>query len=203
MEEIKKIQTTILSKETLRASDYRKAVILIYIKIKDLICDKRLVQLFCTAVEICHICYSRESERTPRVILRLHNVTFSCIPLHKAVCISKNINTKENVWKYSILSHHPMYMYIYTRASSSQSAMGYIILLTARYSITFPDQRTRSRHIYMATIPVVMDIHYDASTFNGRARGARLSEIARLSCAEGRKLLKHRDSFFFCIYQYF
>ena len=78
----KKIQTTILSKETLRAYDYRKATILIYIKIKDLICDKHLVQLFCTAVEICKICYSREAERIPRVILWLHNVTF----LHAYLC---------------------------------------------------------------------------------------------------------------------
>ena len=80
--EIRKIRSAVLSKDTLRASDYRKAIILIYTRIKDIQCNEQLVQLFCTAMEICQICYAREHERTPRAILRLHNITF----LHAYLC---------------------------------------------------------------------------------------------------------------------
>ena len=77
-----KIKETVLSKDTLHASDYCKAVILMYIQLEGLSCDPLLKQLFSTAVEICHICYSHDSVRTPRAILRLHNITF----LHAYLC---------------------------------------------------------------------------------------------------------------------
>ena len=85
-----KIRDTVLSKDTLRASDYRKAVILMYIQLEGLSCDPLLKQLFSTAVEICHICYSHDSVRTPRAILRLHNITF----LHAYLCTKLFENPK-------------------------------------------------------------------------------------------------------------
>lgn len=56
-----KVKDTVLSKDTLGASDYRKAVILMYIQLEGLSCDPLLKQLFSTAVEVCHICYSHDS----------------------------------------------------------------------------------------------------------------------------------------------
>ena len=86
-----KIKDTVLIKDTLRASDYRKAVILMmYIQVEDLSCDPLLKQLFSTAVQICHICYSHDSVRTPRAIPRLHNITF----LHAYLCTKLFKNPK-------------------------------------------------------------------------------------------------------------
>ena len=60
VEELKKVKMSVLSKETIRASDIRKAVILIYLKLKELQSDSMLTDLFCTAVEISSICYGHD-----------------------------------------------------------------------------------------------------------------------------------------------
>ena len=79
--EIKKIRSTILNKDTLRGSDYRKAVILIYIKLRDN-ADQMLTDVYRTAVEIGHMLYAHDSKRTPRSILCLHNRAF----VHAYLC---------------------------------------------------------------------------------------------------------------------
>ncbi len=74
--DIKKIKQTILNKETLRGSDYRKAIILMYLKLKEVGADQQLLLIYRTAVEICDSHYEK---RTPRAILRLHIVRFSML----------------------------------------------------------------------------------------------------------------------------
>ena len=80
--ELKKVKMSVLSKETIRASDLRKAVILIYLKLKELQPDSMLTDLFCTAVEISSICYGHDAMRTPRSVLLLYNRSF----LHAHYC---------------------------------------------------------------------------------------------------------------------
>ncbi len=76
-DEINKINDTILKKSTLRASDYRKAFILIYNNLQKCpVADQQYTELFRTAVEICELFYAQDSHRSAASILRLHNVTF-------------------------------------------------------------------------------------------------------------------------------
>ena len=82
LDEIKKIKKAVLTKETIRCSDLRKAVILIYLKLKDLKPDDVLTDLFRTAVDIANLCYAHDTIRTPRSILCLYNRAF----LHARQC---------------------------------------------------------------------------------------------------------------------
>ena len=73
---INDIQVSILNKTTLRCSDYRKATVLLYDKLrKCAVSDPVITELFRTAMEISHLMYTHDTKRTPRAILRLHNTT--------------------------------------------------------------------------------------------------------------------------------
>ena len=78
-EKLANIKTTVLSKDT---SDYRKAVILMYIALDKIDTESPLTDLFRTAVEINEILYASSDKRSKVQILRLHNVTF----VHNMLC---------------------------------------------------------------------------------------------------------------------
>lgn len=74
-EEVEKVYTTTLKKDTTRGVDYRKAAVLLS-NVFDRVCpDDELHRLFNTAVQICEIMCSRETNRCQRLLLRLHNLT--------------------------------------------------------------------------------------------------------------------------------
>ena len=81
-QKVKEVKAAVLSKDTVRCSDLHKAVILIYLKLKELNCDVQLTELYRTAVEMSSFCYMHESQRTQRTILRMHNISF----LHAYLC---------------------------------------------------------------------------------------------------------------------
>lgn len=83
LNEIQKIVKTVLNKETLRCSDYRKAIILIFNSLLKVDAQHDITILFQTLVELSEILYSREQMRTPSNILRLHNTSF----VHGMLCI--------------------------------------------------------------------------------------------------------------------
>lgn len=82
LEKLTNIKVAHLTKDTLRCSDYRKAVILIHIALKQTQPASTLTEVFRTAVEICEILYSKPEKRTRKQVLRLHNITF----LHCMLC---------------------------------------------------------------------------------------------------------------------
>ena len=104
------IKQTALNKSTLRASDYPKAVILIYNNL--LRCDNShpsYKDLFQTATEISEILYSPDSQRSSTTILRLHNVTF----IHGRLCTelfgdSPRRSTIFGRYFHSIVTHVPL-----------------------------------------------------------------------------------------------
>lgn len=80
---INHINETVLDKSTLRASNYSKAIILIYSSLLQHGNPReRYVKLFRTAAEIAQIMYAPDSQRSPTTILRLHNATF----IHGMLC---------------------------------------------------------------------------------------------------------------------
>ena len=73
---------SVLGKETLRCSDYRKGAILILKALQDTIPDSPLTALLSTAVEITELLYSHQENRTKQSVLRLHNLAF----VHAKLC---------------------------------------------------------------------------------------------------------------------
>ena len=76
--ELKKVKTTILCKSTLRYSDYRKAIVLLYIKFRDNTFENEYVELYRTAAELSHLLYSRDDNRMPKTILALQATSINC-----------------------------------------------------------------------------------------------------------------------------
>ena len=88
--EIQKIKSSVLNKDTLRCIDYRKAAVLLCKALHDCDTDENLICLVDTLVEICEILYSGIESRSPRSVLRLHNLTF----LHGRMCVQLFYNPK-------------------------------------------------------------------------------------------------------------
>ncbi len=108
---VKSVIDTVLSKQTLRCSDYRKANLLILHAIKETdTCSNKLLQLFQSLVEIQEILYSKEEHRNDRSILRLYNLTY----IHARLCIELFPNPKTitrrkmfGIYFHSITCHTP------------------------------------------------------------------------------------------------
>ena len=73
-EKVEAICSTVLGKDTLRGSDYRKGSILILKTLQELQPSSPLTALLETAVEISEILYSCPSKRCSQSVLRLHNL---------------------------------------------------------------------------------------------------------------------------------
>ena len=70
------INCSIGSKDTKRTFDYRCALIILAKHSLKIVTSNLVQQLLTTLVEIQRIAYSSESERTPKSVLRLHNMTW-------------------------------------------------------------------------------------------------------------------------------
>ena len=81
--EVTKVISVTLGKDTLRCVDYQKAAILLSNVLHRTKATHGLCGLIDTAVEICQLMYAREEVRSPKVVLRLHNLTL----LHAVHCI--------------------------------------------------------------------------------------------------------------------
>ena len=102
------VKGSVLDKSTLQGSDYRQAVILIYKQLENTILEA-YKQLFRTATDIASLLYSSDSERSPRNVLRLHNVTF----IHGMLCTqlfgsSPRGSTLFGRYFHSIVCHAPL-----------------------------------------------------------------------------------------------
>lgn len=73
---LKNVKKAILSKDTLRCSDYRKAIIVTYMVLDKINSTSPLTELLRTAVEINEILYATPDKRNRMQTLRLHNATF-------------------------------------------------------------------------------------------------------------------------------
>ena len=71
-----KVDSSVLSKETLRASDLRKGAVLILLALQDTQPNYPVTAVLESAVEICEILYAKPEKRSPQSVLRLHNITF-------------------------------------------------------------------------------------------------------------------------------
>ena len=105
---ITNVKGSVLDKNTLRGSDYRRATILIYKQLETTTLEA-YKQLFSTATDIALLLYSSDSERSPRNVLRLHNATF----IHGVLCTqlfgsSPRGSTLFGRYFHSIVCHTPL-----------------------------------------------------------------------------------------------
>lgn len=123
-EELQKIKAAVLTKETLRCSDYRKAIILMYVKLRELQPDDLLTDLHRTAVEITNLCYAHDNRRTPKSVLCLYNRTFLHAHLCSVLFSAPKSTTKRRMFGrffHSISTHAPcMYRLISLRSLNTE-----------------------------------------------------------------------------------
>ena len=80
--EVSKVIHATLGKDTCRCVEYLKAAILLSNTLHEMNADVILCCLMDAVVEICQLVYARECIRSPRAVLKLHNITF----LHAIYC---------------------------------------------------------------------------------------------------------------------
>ena len=78
----KQVKAAVLNKTTLRCSDYRRAMVLMYLRLKEYNCEKILTEIFRTGLEISQLLYTHDYNRTQQTVLALHNTTF----IHGLLC---------------------------------------------------------------------------------------------------------------------
>lgn len=124
-EVITSVKKTVLSKKTLRGSDYRKACLVILHNLRKLEnVNTKIMKLFETLVEIQEICYAREAKRNDLTILRLYNLTF----VHALLCYelfsqpkTTTRRTMFGAYFHAITCHAPKaYRYISLRSLNAQ-----------------------------------------------------------------------------------
>lgn len=71
-----------LAKEKKSGADLRRAVIQVFLLLKDLDCGSRVLTLLQTVIKIGEILYSRDAQRSPRQVLQLYNQCW----LHMELC---------------------------------------------------------------------------------------------------------------------
>ncbi len=106
---VQNISSTVLSKSTLRASDYRKAIILIHHNLRtNEAADPNHTELFRTAAEMSETFYSHASEKTQVSVLWLHNNTFVHAKLCKQLFGDAIGTSLFGRYFHSIVSHSPL-----------------------------------------------------------------------------------------------
>ena len=103
--------SSVLSKETLRGSDYRKAAVLILLALQEFQPQSTITAVLDTAVEITEILYAAPEKRTPKSVLRLHNLTF----IHAKLCedvfgCPKTMSRRKMFGRYyhALTAHSPL-----------------------------------------------------------------------------------------------
>ena len=105
--EFQVIKAALLGKATLWCSDYRKAMILFYLKLNEIKADQTIVDIFQSAVHMSHLLYTSDYHRTPKAILALHNLSF----LHGMLCteiFSATTGSLSGRYFHSLTTHLPI-----------------------------------------------------------------------------------------------
>ena len=116
-ERVVAIANSVLGKETLRGSDFRKGAILMLKALQDILPNSFVTTTLSTAVEIAELLYSRPHKRTQQSMLRLHNLSF----VHAKLCSDHLSNPKKMSQRkmfgryfHAITAHSPLLYRIIT-----------------------------------------------------------------------------------------
>ena len=98
LEKLKAIKKSHLSKDTLICSDFRKAVILIYIALEQTQPTSAITEVFRAAVEMCETLYAKPECRSRCQTLCLHNIEFLHSMLRREVFCNPQAVTRGNMF---------------------------------------------------------------------------------------------------------
>ena len=96
-----------LSKEKKSGADLRRAVIQIYLLLKDLECSSRILLLLQTIIKIGEIVYSLDNRRCPRQLLQLYNTCWMHMELCKDLFSAPKKLSKSRMYVHAITAHSP------------------------------------------------------------------------------------------------
>lgn len=104
---LKEILAVQLNKDKLRGVDYRKTLIYVTIALYKL-ANRELKTLLVTLCEMIEIFYSQDHKRTPKMILRLHNLCFRhAIQCRRFLCPPKSMTYRKlfGIYFHSCVAH--------------------------------------------------------------------------------------------------
>ena len=104
------LEAVLSTKEKLRGSDYRLCCVVLALHLGNN-CRLSIRRLLNTLAELCELLYAPADKRTPRFILRLHNVAFShVIAVRKVIQIPQVLTYRKmfGIYYHSITCHAPL-----------------------------------------------------------------------------------------------
>ena len=104
------IEAVLSTKEKLRGSDYRLCCIVLALHLGHN-CRLTIRRLLYSLAELCELLYAPADRRTPRFILRLHNVTFCHVIAVRKVFDTPEVLTRRKlygIYYHSITCHAPL-----------------------------------------------------------------------------------------------
>ena len=104
------IEAVLSTKEKLRGSDYRLCCIVLALHLGNN-CRLTIRRLLYSLAELCELLYAPADKRTPRLILRLHNVTFCHVIAFQKVFHTPEVLTYRKlygIYFHSITCHAPL-----------------------------------------------------------------------------------------------
>ncbi|KAL5517132.1 hypothetical protein EMCRGX_G002607 [Ephydatia muelleri] len=181
--ELHKIQAAVLSKDTLRGCDYRKAMILMYLKTKEIQPDSMLCKVFQTAVQISKILYASEAKRTPKSILNLHNIAF----YHAYLCAKlflapKHMTRRKLFGRYfhALTTHSPLLYRIICLRSLNTEIQERMFSQVKQISKTTSNQSTDN-----IVTNAIKRLHYEEGSKHEDTIAVQESEIEKLAKVTG------------------
>eukprot|EP00731_Ephydatia_muelleri_P009736 Em0005g322a len=181
--ELHKIQAAVLSKDTLRGCDYRKAMILMYLKTKEIQPDSMLCKVFQTAVQISKILYASEAKRTPKSILNLHNIAF----YHAYLCAKlflapKHMTRRKLFGRYfhALTTHSPLLYRIICLRSLNTEIQERMFSQVKQISKTTSNQSTDN-----IVTNAIKRLHYEEDSKHEDTIAVQESEIEKLAKVTG------------------
>ncbi len=103
------VEAVFSTKEKLRGADYRLCCVVLALHLGNN-CRLTIRRLLYTLAELCELLYAPAEKRTPRFILRLHNVTFSHVIAVRSIFQSPQVLTYRKlygIYYHSITCHAP------------------------------------------------------------------------------------------------
>ena len=104
------VEAVLSTKEKLRGSDYHLCCVVLALHLGKN-CRLTIRRLLYSLAELCELLYAPADKRTPRLILRLHNVTFSHVIAFKKVFHTPEVLTYRKlygIYYHSITCHAPL-----------------------------------------------------------------------------------------------
>ena len=182
--ELEKIKAAVLNKDTLRGCDYRKAMILMYLKIRELQPESALCKIYQTAVQLSKILYASESKRSPKAVLNLHNTAFYHAYLCAKLFVAPNQMTRRKMFGryfHALTTHSPLLYRIICLRSLNTEIQVRMFSQVKQISKTTSNQNTEN-----IITNAIKRLHYEQHSKHEDTVAVQESEVEKLGKVTGK-----------------